>query len=73
MDEGRPPTRRTGVSPDPYAVLSYLVAGVLFWGGLGWLVDAWAGTSVFVAVGLVLGASAGVLGIYLRYGREETT
>ena len=40
------------------------------WGGIGYLVDRLAGTSVFVAVGIVLGAAAGIYIVYLRYGKR---
>ena len=52
---------------DGYTALSYLISGVLVWGGVGWLVDAWLGTRGFVAVGLVLGAAGGVALVWLRY------
>ena len=35
---------------------SYLVAGVLFYGAVGWLLDQWLGTRFLVAVGVLLGA-----------------
>jgi len=54
---------------DPSVVLSYLLSGVLLWGGVGWLVDAWLGTRGFVALGILAGAVAGVALIYLKYGR----
>ena len=41
---------------------SYLVAGVLFYGAVGWLLDQWLGTRYLVAVGVLLGAG---LGTYL--------
>jgi len=55
---------------DPYAVLSHLLAGVVLYGGIGWLLDWWLGTRGFVAAGLVLGAAAGVWAVWLRYGRS---
>lgn len=54
---------------DPYAVISYLLSGVLFYGGLGWLLDRWLETRGFVAGGIVVGAAAGVWLVWLRYGR----
>jgi len=55
---------------DAWAVISYLLAGVLFYGGIGWLVDWWLGTRGFVAAGIVLGAAGGVALVWLRYGER---
>ena len=55
---------------DAWAVISYLIAGVLFYGGIGWLLDWWLGTRGFVAVGIVLGAAGGVALVWLRYGER---
>jgi F0F1-type ATP synthase assembly protein I len=38
------------------------VAGVLFYGAVGWLLDQWLGTRYLVAAGVLLG---GALGTYL--------
>ena len=54
---------RTG---DPWHAFCYLVAGVAFYGFLGWLADRWLGTSFLVAVGIVLGAA---LGVYMTWSR----
>ena len=61
-----PPMREV----DAYAVISYLLAGVILYGGIGWLLDWWLGTRGFVAVGIVLGAAAGVWLVWLRYSRS---
>ena len=46
-----------------WAAVSYLVAGIVVWGLIGWLVDHWLHTGkIAIAVGCVLGAA---LGIYL--------
>jgi ATP synthase protein I len=54
---------------DGWAALSYILTGVLFYGAIGWLVDAWLGTRGFVAGGIVVGAAAGVGLVWLRYGK----
>ena len=50
-------------------MISYLLAGVIFYGGIGWLVDWWLGTRGFVAVGIVLGAAGGIWLVWLRYSK----
>lgn len=53
-------------------IASTLLAGMLVWGGIGFLVDRliWS-TRVLTAVGIVLGAAAGGYIVYLRYGRGD--
>ncbi len=49
--------------------LSYLIAGILSWGGIGWLVDHWVGTrGIFAGIGAVLGMAGGVYLIVRRLG-----
>jgi ATP synthase protein I len=54
-----------------WAIIATLIAGMLVWGGLGYLVDRLVGTShVFMAIGTVVGAAGGIYVVYLRFGRE---
>jgi ATP synthase protein I len=47
--------------------VSTLLAGILLYGGLGWLVGRWLGhQSAFIAVGALLGI---VLALYLTFAR----
>lgn len=49
--------------------IAYLIAGIVVWGGVGWLVDSWLGTKGIAAgIGAVLGAAAGVYLIVRRLG-----
>lgn len=48
---------------------SLIMAGVAFWGGLGWLVAEWAGNRIFLVVGLLLGSAAALYLVWVRYGR----
>ena len=71
----RPADRWAGKDPvvrevDAYAVLSYLLGGVILYGGLGWLIDEWLGTRGFVAAGIVLGAAGGIALVWLRYSKR---
>lgn len=59
------PSPRTSQG-DPWHAFGYLVAGVAFYGVLGWLADRWLGTSFLVVVGILCGAG---LGIYLTTKR----
>lgn len=51
---------------DPWQAFGYLVAGVLFYGALGYLLDRWLDTRFLVVVGILFGAG---LGIYMSFGR----
>jgi len=53
-------------------VLSYLIAGVLVYGGLGWLGDHLLGTGFLLPIGIVLGAAGGCYVIVKRYGQVAT-
>ena len=52
-------------------VLSYLISGVLLYGGLGWLGDHYFGTRFLVPIGIVAGAAFGVYVIIRRFGRID--
>jgi F0F1-type ATP synthase assembly protein I len=49
-----------------------LLAGILVWGGVGYLVDRLVGLRwLFLPIGMLLGAGASIYLVYLRYGRDE--
>jgi F0F1-type ATP synthase assembly protein I len=52
-----------------WSIVGYLVSGVGFWGGVGWLLDRWLHTSFLVLVGLLIGMAAAVYLIYQRFGK----
>ena len=55
------PPRKPEKKIDPQAITGYLLAGMVLYGGLGWLIDKWAGTSnVFVPIGVIFGLAAGL-------------
>lgn len=52
-------------------VLAHLITGPVLFGGLGWLLDRWLGTTGFVALGLLLGMGLSLYIIWLRYGTSQ--
>lgn len=72
MDQHRPLRSPDSDAPtgDPWQAFAYLLTGVVFYGGLGWLADRWLHTTGLVGVGIVVGAG---LGIYLTWKRFATT
>jgi hypothetical protein len=55
-----------------FAIASTILAGMLVWGGLGFLLDRllWE-ERVLTGLGIILGAAGGGYIVYLRYGRSE--
>ena len=51
-----------------WSVIGTLIAGVLAWGGIGWLLDRWLGTRFLVAVGVIVGAAGAFYLIIRRHG-----
>jgi F0F1-type ATP synthase assembly protein I len=68
MGQGREPDRPGGGADVVWSILGTLVAGVLAWGGIGWLLDRWLGTRYLVALGVLVGAAGAFYLIIRRYG-----
>ena len=62
--------RRQGEA-DAWNAFSYVLSGMLVWGGAGWLVSRWLGSQVWVGLGLMVGTGAGLALVWLRYGRSS--
>ena len=71
MTTGTVPTARkdSGGSEEGYRVLSYLLAGPIFYGGLGWRGDHYLLTTFLLPVGIVVGTALSVILIIRRYGQ----
>jgi ATP synthase protein I len=68
MSQPEEPGRPGGGGDIVWSILGTLVAGVLAWGFIGWLLDRWLGTSYLVAVGILVGAAGAFYLIIRRYG-----
>ena len=69
MSEPRPPREPSGRGAEAvWSIIGTLVAGVLAWGGIGWLLDRWLGTSYLVAVGIIVGMAGAFYLIIKRHG-----
>jgi len=73
---GRQP--RDQVSPDSeltagtgWSVFSYLIAGMLCYGGLGWLIGHFTHIALFFPIGMLIGLAISVGWIIYRYGRPH--
>lgn len=68
MNQSGPPGRE--VNPgDAWTVIAYLLSGLMLWGGAGWLLDEWLGTTFFVLIGMLVGGVASMYLVYLRFGK----
>ena len=69
MTESRPPKEPSGRGSEVvWSIIGTLVAGVLAWGGIGWLLDQWLDTNFLVAVGIVVGMAGAFYLIIKRHG-----
>ncbi|MCC2593061.1 hypothetical protein LKO27_06490 [Tessaracoccus sp. OS52] len=66
-----PEPRRGGSTDDGMVVLSYILAGLILYGGLGWLGDYFLQTSWLLPLGLIVGLVTSIYLIIKRYGRLE--
>ena len=53
-----------------WSIFGYLLSGLLFWGGIGYGLDNWLGTSYLTLVGLLVGISGAIYLVWLRFGRQ---
>jgi F0F1-type ATP synthase assembly protein I len=53
-----------------WSIVGYLISGIAIWGGFGYGLDQWLGTSYFLLIGMLLGAGAAVYLVWLRFGRD---
>lgn len=60
----------TSSRPSHSSAPSYLVAGVLFYGAVGWLLDQWLGTRFLVAAGVLLGGGLGTYMMIVQLNRQ---
>jgi len=70
---GAPGNRRDrdgrGGSEVAWTIIGLLLSGVIAWGGIGWLVDRWLGTKLFLPVGILVGAAGAFYLVIRRYGQ----
>jgi ATP synthase protein I len=52
---------------DPWAAFGYLVAGVAFYGLLGWGLSVWLDHDYWIPIGILVGAAFGMYMVIARY------
>ena len=67
----RTPSKPGGADADGWTVVSYLISGMILYGGLGWLISRWTGmTAALLPIGMVVGLVIALVMVVLRYGRS---
>lgn len=51
---------------DGWRILSYMLGGMIIYGGIGWLVGKWTGISVLFPVGMIVGVALSIVMIVFR-------
>ena len=65
MTDGRQPSGVSGAN-EGWAVVGTLFAGVVVWGGIGWLIDLWLDTTFVKAIGVLATA---IYLVVVKYGK----
>jgi ATP synthase protein I len=60
------PTREA----DGWQILSYMLGGMILYGGIGWLVSHWTGIAILFPLGMILGIGLSVSMIIFRFTRS---
>jgi ATP synthase protein I len=55
---------------DGWAIMSYMLTGMILYGGIGWLVGHWTGITVLFPVGMILGLALGIALVIYRVTRS---
>jgi ATP synthase protein I len=53
-----------------WSIVGYLISGVLIWGGIGYFADRFFNTTVLLPVGLLIGMTAALYLVWLRFIKE---
>ena len=56
-----------------WAVMTTLIGGFVVWGGIGWLLDRWWGTTFLTPVGVIVGMALGIYAVVARHGGLKPT
>ena len=62
--EQQPPQERDG-----WRILSYLLGGMILYGGIGWVLGRWTGLSFLFPLGMIVGIGLSILLIVFRVTR----
>jgi F0F1-type ATP synthase assembly protein I len=66
-DTGKRPSTGRGEDGAFWTIIGYLFSGLLLWGGGGYFLDKWLGTSYLAIGGMLLGVTSAIYLIWLRF------
>lgn len=66
-EQAEPP--RPARESDGWRILSYMLGGMILYGGIGWLVSQWTGIALLFPLGMILGVGLSVAMIIFRFTR----
>ena len=52
---------------DPWAAFGYLVAGVAFYGAVGWGLSVWLDATYWIPIGILVGAAFGLYLVFKQF------
>lgn len=52
-------------------ILNSMIAGMLLWAGIGWLLDLWWGTRFMAGIGAVLGLGFAIYLVITKFGAPD--
>jgi ATP synthase protein I len=55
---------------DGWQILSYMLGGMLLYGGIGWLASHWTGIAILFPLGMILGIGLSIAMIIFRFTRS---
>jgi ATP synthase protein I len=55
---------------DGWRILSYMLGGMILYGGIGWLVSFWTGISILFPLGMIFGIGLSIALIIFRFTRS---
>ncbi len=67
---GSAPEQPPPHASDGWRVFGNMIAGMVFYGGVGWLIGHWTGISILFPLGMFFGIVVSVLGIVFRFSRS---
>jgi ATP synthase protein I len=65
--EQQPPMPRES---DGWRILSYMLGGMILYGGIGWLIGHFTGIAVLFPIGMILGIGLSIALIIFRFTRS---